>query len=149
MTVMTAKQTPGWKKFFGWGLQIFCEWCQKWSSFWVILAHVTWPRAQLLGQSISLKFSLETRIESVSSVPFENKLPLFSTKLPFHEIFLFRICSLSTVSTLPNFLHTQATSWNKWKHSCNVHCLKNYPGTIMLLVCHTITNPMWISPVFE
>jgi len=26
---------------------------------------VTWPRAQPLGQSISLKFSLETRLESV------------------------------------------------------------------------------------
>jgi len=30
----------------------------------VILAHVAWPRAQPLGQSISLKFSLETRLES-------------------------------------------------------------------------------------
>ena len=36
------------------------------SSFWVILAHVTWPRAQPLGHSISLKFSLETRLESES-----------------------------------------------------------------------------------
>jgi len=30
-------------------------------SFW---AHVAWPRAQPLGQSVSLKFSLETRLES-------------------------------------------------------------------------------------
>jgi len=30
------------------------------------LAHVTWPRAQPLGQSISLKFLLETRLESES-----------------------------------------------------------------------------------
>jgi len=45
------------KKFVGWGMCIFCEWCHKWSSFGAILAHVTWPRAQLLGQSISLKFS--------------------------------------------------------------------------------------------
>ena len=52
------------KKFFGWGLQIFCEWRHKWSSFWAILAHVTWPKAQPLGQSISLMFSLETRLES-------------------------------------------------------------------------------------
>jgi len=35
----------------------------------VILAHVTWPRAQPLGQSISLKFSLETRLESESFEP--------------------------------------------------------------------------------
>ena len=34
----------------------------------VILAHVTWPRAQLLGQSILLKFSLETRLESESLI---------------------------------------------------------------------------------
>jgi len=50
------------KIFFGWGLQIFYEWCRKWSSFWTILAHVTWPRAKSLSQSISLKFSLETRL---------------------------------------------------------------------------------------
>jgi len=37
------------KKCFGCGLRIFCEWC-KWSSSWVILAHVAWPRAQPLGQ---------------------------------------------------------------------------------------------------
>ena len=33
------------------------------------MAHVTWPRAQLLGQSVSLKFSLETRLESESFEP--------------------------------------------------------------------------------
>jgi len=54
------------KKFFGWGVRIFCDWRHKWSSFGVILAHVTWPRAQPLGQSVSLKFSLETRLESKS-----------------------------------------------------------------------------------
>ena len=44
-------------------MRIFCD---KWSSFKVILARVTWPRAQLLRQSVSLKFSLETRLESES-----------------------------------------------------------------------------------
>ena len=44
------------KKFFGWGLRIFCAWRHKWGSFWAILAHVAWPRAQPLGQSVSLKF---------------------------------------------------------------------------------------------
>ena len=46
------------------------------SSFWVIvlsfeaiLAHVTWPGAQPLGQSISLKFLLETRLEFESFEP--------------------------------------------------------------------------------
>ena len=55
-----------WKKFFSWGVRIFCEWRHKWSSFRVILAHVAWPRAQPLGQSVSLKFSLETRLKSES-----------------------------------------------------------------------------------
>jgi len=54
------------KKIFWLGVVDFCEWHHKWSSFWVILAHVTWPRAQPLGQSISLKFLLETRLESES-----------------------------------------------------------------------------------
>jgi len=31
-----------------------------------ILVHVIWPRAQPLGQSILLKFSLEARLESKS-----------------------------------------------------------------------------------
>jgi len=33
------------------------------------MAHVTWPRAQPLGQSVSLKFLLETRVESDSFEP--------------------------------------------------------------------------------
>ena len=69
------------KKIFGWELRIFCEWCHKWSSFWVILAHVTWPRAQLLGQSISLKFSLETRLESKSFEPLIDFLAFLVQKL--------------------------------------------------------------------
>jgi len=34
-----------------------------------ILAHVTWPRAQPLNQSITLKFPYETRLESKSFEP--------------------------------------------------------------------------------
>ena len=44
------------------------------SSFGVILAHVAWPRAQPLGQSVSLKFSLETKLESESFEPLINFL---------------------------------------------------------------------------
>jgi len=55
-----------WKKFFVWGLCNFWEWCHKWSSFF---ARVTCARAQLLGQNISLKFSLETKLESESFKP--------------------------------------------------------------------------------
>ena len=57
------------KKIFSWGLRIFCECCHKWSSFRAILTHVAWPRAKPLGQSVSLKFSLETRLKSESFEP--------------------------------------------------------------------------------
>ena len=69
------------KKNFGWGWWIFCEWRHKWSSFWVILAHFTWPRAQPLGQRISLKFSLEIRLESESFEPLINFLAFLVQKL--------------------------------------------------------------------
>jgi len=70
-----------WKKFFVWGLRMFCELRHKWSSFGVILNHVTWPRAQLLGQSISLKFALETRLESESFEPLIDFLAFLVHKL--------------------------------------------------------------------
>ena len=69
------------KKFFGWGVRIFCEWHHKWSSFRVILAHVARHSAQLLGQSVSLKFSLETRLESESFEPLIDFLTFLVQKL--------------------------------------------------------------------
>jgi len=62
-------------------VQIFCEWRHKWSSFRVILAHVARPRAQLLGQSVSLKFSLETGLESESFEPLIDFLTFLVQKL--------------------------------------------------------------------
>ena len=47
----------------------------------VILAHVTWPRAQPLSQSVSLKFSLETRLESESFEPLIDFLVFLVQKL--------------------------------------------------------------------
>ena len=69
------------KKFFGWELQIFWEWCHKWSSFGAILAHVTWPRAQPLDQSVSLKHLLQTRLESESFEPLIDFLAFLGQKL--------------------------------------------------------------------
>jgi len=69
------------KNVFGWGVRFFCDWRHKWSSSWVILAHVTWPMAQPLGQSISLKFLLETRLESESFKPSINFLAFLVQKL--------------------------------------------------------------------
>jgi len=69
------------KKCFGWGVRIFCDWRHKWSSFGVILAHVARPRAQPLGQSVSLKFSLETKLESESFEPLIDFLAFLVQKL--------------------------------------------------------------------
>ena len=51
------------------------------SSFGVILAHVAWPRAQPLGQSVSHKFLLETRLESESFEPLIDFLTFLGQKL--------------------------------------------------------------------
>jgi len=45
------------------------------------MAHVAWPRAQLLSQSVSLKFSLETRLESESFEPLIDFLAFLVQKL--------------------------------------------------------------------
>jgi len=69
-----------WKNF-SLGVWIFCDWRHKWSSFEVILAHVAWPRAQPLSQSVSLKFSLETRLEFESFEPLINFLTFLVQKV--------------------------------------------------------------------
>ena len=61
--------------------KIFCDWRHKWSSFGVIFAHVSWSRARLLGQIISLKFSLETRLEFKSFEPLTDFLTFLVQKL--------------------------------------------------------------------
>ena len=55
-----------------WKFVFFYEWRHKWCWFLGILAHVTWPRAQPLGRSILLKFSLETRLVPQSFEPLIN-----------------------------------------------------------------------------
>jgi len=70
-----------WKKIFCLGVRIFCDWRHKWSNFRVILGHVAWPRAQPLGLSVSLKFSLETRLKSESYEPWINSLAFLVQKL--------------------------------------------------------------------
>jgi len=47
------------------GFVFFCEQCHK-EGFWPFLAAGTWLKPQPLDQSIWLKFSLETRLESES-----------------------------------------------------------------------------------
>jgi len=55
-----------WKKFFVWGLRVFCEWRHKWRTFRPPWPTLPGPGRQALGGSISLKFLLETRLQSES-----------------------------------------------------------------------------------
>jgi len=53
------------KKFFGgWGLQIFCEGRHKWSTFKPPWPTSLGPGPKQLDGSMSLKFLLETRLQS-------------------------------------------------------------------------------------
>jgi len=70
-----------WKKIFCWRVRIFCEWRYKWSSSGVIFAHVSWPKAQPLGQSVLLMFLLETRLESKSFEPLIDFLAFLGQNL--------------------------------------------------------------------
>ena len=54
------------KIFFAWGVRVFCEWCHKWSTFRPPWSTLPGPGRQPLGGSISLKFLLETRLQSES-----------------------------------------------------------------------------------
>jgi len=55
-----------WKKFFRWGMQIFCEWRHKWRTFQLPWTTSPGPGRQSLDGNISLKFLLETRLQSES-----------------------------------------------------------------------------------
>jgi len=54
------------KNFFVWGVQVFCEWRHKWRTFRLAWPTLPGPGRQPLGGSISLKFLLETRLQSES-----------------------------------------------------------------------------------
>ena len=55
-----------WKKFFAWGLRVFCEWRHKWTTFRPPWPTLPGPGLQPLSGSILLKFLLETRLQSES-----------------------------------------------------------------------------------
>jgi len=54
------------KKIFCLRVRFFCEWRQKWRTFWPPWPTLPGPGRQPLGGSISLKFLLETRLQSES-----------------------------------------------------------------------------------
>jgi len=61
LLVCTRKKT-----FFAWGVRVFCEWRHKWKTFRPPWPTLPGPGRQLLGVSISLKFLLESRLQSES-----------------------------------------------------------------------------------
>jgi len=54
------------KKFFAWGLRVFCEWRHKRRTFRPPWPTLPGPGRQTLGGSIFLKILLETRLQSES-----------------------------------------------------------------------------------
>jgi len=69
------------KKIFGWGVRVACEWRHKWRTFrppWPILPGIG---RQPLGGSISLKFLLETKLQSESFDTFDDLLGFQVQKL--------------------------------------------------------------------
>ena len=55
-----------WKNIFCLGVRVFCEWRHKWRTFRPPWPTLPGPERQPLGGSISLKFLLETRLQSKS-----------------------------------------------------------------------------------
>jgi len=49
------------KKYFAWGVQVFCECRHKWRTFWPLSPG---PGRQPIDGSISLKFLLDSRLQS-------------------------------------------------------------------------------------
>jgi len=69
------------KKIFAWELQVFCEWRHKWRSFRTPWPTLPGPGRQPLGGSISLKFLLETRLQSESFDTLDDLLGFWFQKL--------------------------------------------------------------------
>jgi len=69
------------KKFFAWGVRVFCECCHKWRTFRPPWPTLPAPGCQPLGGSISLKFLLETRLQSESFDTLDDLLGFRAQKL--------------------------------------------------------------------
>ena len=69
------------KKFFCLGGEFFCEWRHKWRTFRPPWPTLPGPGRQPLGGSISLKFLLETRLQSESFDTLDDRLGFRVQKL--------------------------------------------------------------------
>ena len=100
------------KKWF-WVSCFFRERRHNWGRVLAILACITWPRAQLLERSISLKFLLETKLESESFESFIDFLAFLVQKLwpKINEIINYLIIGLIISLFLCYNIWTQ--NWSK------------------------------------
>ena len=69
------------KKFFAWGLQIFCEWRHKLRTFRPPWPTSPGPGCKPLDSRISLKFLLQTRLQSESFDTLDDLLGVWVQKL--------------------------------------------------------------------
>ena len=69
------------KNFFGWGVLIFYEWHHKWRTFRRPWPTSPGPGPKPLDGSISLKFLLETRLQSESFDTLDDLLGFWVQKL--------------------------------------------------------------------
>jgi len=78
-----AASLAAWTKkyIFGCGVSIFCEWRHKWKSFRPPWPTLPGPGLKPLHGSISLKFLLETRLQSESFDTLDDLLGLQVQKL--------------------------------------------------------------------
>jgi len=77
------------KNLFAWGMRVFCEWRHKWRTFRPPWPTLPGPGRQLLGGSISLKFLLETRLQSESSDTLDDLLGFRVQKLWYKLLKIF------------------------------------------------------------
>jgi len=68
------------KKFFGWGVRVFCQW-RQWRTFWPPWPISHGPGRQPLGGSISLKFLLDSMLQSESFDTLDDLLGFWIQKL--------------------------------------------------------------------
>ena len=69
------------KNFFAWGVRVFCDWRHKWRTFRPPWPTLPGPGRQPLRGSISLKFLLETRLQSESFDTLDDLLGVRVQKL--------------------------------------------------------------------
>jgi len=76
-----SSSLPSKNKFFAWEVRVFCDRRQKWRTFGPTWPTLPGPGRQPVGGSISLKFLLETRLQSKSFDILDDRLGFRVQKL--------------------------------------------------------------------